>query len=304
MLFTMELDAEVLRAFIQEARVLYSLRRHPNLLRCLGVAIMPPAACLVTEYCSGGSLFEVLRAAREGEGETGETTGAAAEAEGEAHDAVADADVAAGGSSSGSPRWRRALLASYPARLRLMRDCAAGVAYLHRHGLVHGDIKSLNFLVTGDGTVKLGDVGEARPAGVRPPDGGPVHPTTINWAPPEVLSLAAGAYHPSMDMYSLGLVLNEILTLEVPFHRAPYTTWGYQDLIAHIVGGGRPPLGTGMDPRAAEELRPALEACLEGDPALRPTAPQLQAMLKAHYQRVCGDDDDGDDGERGRGAMV
>lgn len=290
MLFTMELDAEVLRAFVQEARILYSLRRHPNLLRCLGVAIMPPAACLVTEYCQGGSLFEVLRAERERDGEAGSQE--------EQHGAAAT-----------RREWRRALLGSYPARLRLMLDCAAGVAHLHRHGLVHGDIKSLNFLLTGEGAVKLGDVGEARPAGARPPDGGPVHPTTINWAPPEVLSLAAGAYHPSMDMYSLGLVLNEVLTLEVPFHRPPYTTWGYQDLIAHIVGGGRPPLGTDTDPGGpAERLRPALEACLDGDPALRPTAQHLQAMLKEQYERVGGggrgdgdddDDDDEDDDEEG-----
>ncbi len=280
MLFAMELDAEVLRAFIQEARVLYSLRRHPNLLRCLGVAIMPPAACLVTEYCARGSLFEVLREAREhGEHEPAQPATAAA---------AAAATAAATTARSPPPPSSLALLAaSYESRVRLLLDCAAGVGHLHRHGLVHGDVKSLNFLVTEAGVVKLGDVGEARPAGARPPDGGPVHPTTINWAPPEVLALAAGAYYPAQDMYSLGLVMNEVLTLEVPFHREPYTGWGYQELIAHIVGGGRPPLGVTVDPRAAE-LRGLLEACLEGDPARRPTAQELLAMLRAHWERCCG----------------
>jgi serine/threonine protein kinase len=300
MLFTMELDAEVLRAFIQEARVLYSLRQHPNLLRCLGVAIMPPAACLVTEYCARGSLFEVLREEREREqgqqqqqqqhGEQEQEAGGQGQRQSSSSSSSRSSAPSSSSSTSSPPSF------SYASRVRLMLDCVAGVGHLHRHGLVHGDIKSLNFLLTQDGVVKLGDVGEARRAGTRPPDGGPVHPTTINWAPPEVLALRASAYHPSMDMYSLGLVLNEVLTLEVPFHREPYTTWSYQDLIAHVVLGGRPPLGVGVDPRAAE-LAGLLEACLEGDPALRPAAPELLSMLRAHYERCCG-------GGGGRGIQV
>jgi serine/threonine protein kinase len=48
-------------------------------------------------------------------------------------------------------------------RIRMIRDCCAGVAFLHSRGLVHCDIKSLNFLVTNEFTVKLSDLGEARP---------------------------------------------------------------------------------------------------------------------------------------------
>ena len=48
-------------------------------------------------------------------------------------------------------------------RLQMIRDCCAGVAFLHSKGLMHCDIKSLNFLVTKDFTVKLADLGEARP---------------------------------------------------------------------------------------------------------------------------------------------
>lgn len=48
-------------------------------------------------------------------------------------------------------------------RLQMIRDCCAGVAYLHSKGLMHCDIKSLNFLVTKDFVVKLADLGEARP---------------------------------------------------------------------------------------------------------------------------------------------
>jgi serine/threonine protein kinase len=49
-------------------------------------------------------------------------------------------------------------------KLKMARDCCAGVAFLHSKGLMHCDIKSLNFLVTRDFTVKLADLGEARPS--------------------------------------------------------------------------------------------------------------------------------------------
>jgi serine/threonine protein kinase len=133
MLFTIEIDSEIIRDFCDEARTLYSLR-HPNILRCLGVCIMPPAICLVTEFCEHGSLFDFLKryAARGGLG------------------------VGGGGAGVGfSPL-------PLPVSARIMLDCASGLAFLHGRGWVHCDIKSLNFLVAGGVRVKLADVGECR----------------------------------------------------------------------------------------------------------------------------------------------
>ncbi len=48
-------------------------------------------------------------------------------------------------------------------KLKMAKECCAGVAFLHSKGLMHCDIKSLNFLVTRDFVVKLADLGEARP---------------------------------------------------------------------------------------------------------------------------------------------
>ncbi|KAG9072124.1 hypothetical protein KI688_006348 [Linnemannia hyalina] len=39
---------------------------------------------------------------------------------------------------------------------------AAGVAHLHRHGILHGDNKPANILITKQNVVKLADLGEVR----------------------------------------------------------------------------------------------------------------------------------------------
>ncbi|XP_022890737.1 serine/threonine-protein kinase GRIK2 isoform X2 [Olea europaea var. sylvestris] len=42
---------------------------------------------------------------------------------------------------------------------KYLRDIVSGLMYLHAHNIVHGDIKPDNLLVTGSGTVKIGDFG-------------------------------------------------------------------------------------------------------------------------------------------------
>lgn len=58
-LFCMELTPESVVTFCEEASLLYSLK-HPNLVTCHGVSIMPPAVSIVTEFCHFGSLFDFL----------------------------------------------------------------------------------------------------------------------------------------------------------------------------------------------------------------------------------------------------
>ena len=53
-------------------------------------------------------------------------------------------------------------LLSSDIRIKMMKDCCSGVSYLHSKGMMHCDIKSLNFLVTDKLVVKLSDLGEAR----------------------------------------------------------------------------------------------------------------------------------------------
>jgi serine/threonine-protein kinase len=92
--------------------------------------------------------------------------------------------------------------------------CAA-LGAAHRAGIVHRDVKPGNVVVAPDGTVKVTDFGIAKAVGAAPlTDTGTVL-GTATYLPPEVGRGASAG--PASDLYSLGIVLYEMLTGEAPF---------------------------------------------------------------------------------------
>ena len=87
-------------------------------------------------------------------------------------------------------------------KVKLCFECCNGIAYLHSKGFVHNDIKSLNFLITRDLTVKLSDLGETRLADTKIE--AKELPTNINWSAPEVLS-GNESVNTSADVWGLAL---------------------------------------------------------------------------------------------------
>jgi serine/threonine protein kinase len=161
----LELPERVLRELQAEAAVM-SHMRHPNIVQFMGLVAVPPA--LITEYCSRGSLYDCLAAARE--------------------QPVAAAQLT----------WHR--------RLAMAVDAGAGLLYLHRRNIIHRDVKSPNLLVDKDWNVKVADFNLSKLLEGARPEGSLTSAAATNpiWLAPEILE--GGRATAASDVYSFGLV--------------------------------------------------------------------------------------------------
>jgi serine/threonine protein kinase len=110
------------------------------------------------------------------------------------------------------------IVARGPAPIHLAIDYArqilAALRFAHRHGIVHRDIKPHNVLVDGEGRLKVTDFGIARAGASQMTEAGSIIGTAQYLSPEQ----AKGApVDQTSDLYSVGVVLYELLTGVVPF---------------------------------------------------------------------------------------
>jgi serine/threonine-protein kinase len=100
--------------------------------------------------------------------------------------------------------------------LQLGMEIARGLSFAHQQGLVHRDVKPQNVLLNGDGSAKVTDFGIARSLDVQHgmTQTGTVLGTSDYIAPEQAQGQRVDEH---TDVYSLGVVLYELLTSEVPF---------------------------------------------------------------------------------------
>ena len=88
-----------------------------------------------------------------------------------------------------------------------------GLAYMHKQGYFHRDMKPENLLCSGD-TIKIADFGLAREIRSRPPFTDYV--STRWYRAPEVL-LRSPIYSAPIDMFAMGAIMAELYTLRPLF---------------------------------------------------------------------------------------
>ena len=146
---------------------------------------------------------------------------------------------------------------------------ADALAYAHREGVVHRDVKPGNVLLGSDGRARLADFGIARLIGdtVRHTKTGHAIGTPAYLSPEQVLG---NEVTPAADVYSLGLVLLEALTGERAYPGSPTE--------AALVRLSKPPTVPESLPGPWRDLLTRMTAIEPGD---RPTADEVAAALRS-----------------------
>jgi serine/threonine-protein kinase len=159
----------------------------------------------------------------------------------------------------------------------LVQACAA-LGYAHRAGLVHCDVKPQNMLVTNDGRLKVTDFGIARALSASVPQ----NVETV-WGTPHYFSPEQAAGEPptpASDVYSLGVVLYEMLAGRVPFDADNHT-----DLALQHMRDQPPPLTT-LNPATPLQVEQIILRAMAKDPVSRyRTADQFGRAL-LDYRRM------------------
>ena len=150
---------------------------------------------------------------------------------------------------------------------RIVSEVCRGLAHAHEHGILHRDIKPSNIFLDPSASPKVGDFGLARPVGEQ--ESKNVFGTP-GYTAPEVLHKPT-AVDESTDLYSVGIMLYELLTGEIPKdHYEPAATRvncspKFDDIIRKAIH-----TNPGMRFRSANEMADALEHLLKGNAAGNP----------------------------------
>jgi serine/threonine protein kinase len=168
--------------------------------------------------------------------------------------------------------------------VKIMRDCAMAFDYAHSKGVVHRDIKPTNIMLDAEGNAKIGDFGVALI------DRADVEETQVigrlgspRYMAPEQLS--AGEVDNQSDIYSLGVVIYELLTGVSPFAGKDVT-----DIARKVLKEPHRPIRQ-LNPEVPGRLADIIDRTLKKHPAGRyRTAMELAGDLGLVYEELAFSD--------------
>jgi serine/threonine protein kinase len=228
------------RLELQQEAKLMSRLRHPNCVLYMGVQITKTQVTILTEFCSNGSLFDVLH-------------------------------------SQAGVSWEK--------RLKMGLGVVLGLQYLHANGLCHCDLKSPNILIDEGYNAKIADFGLSRKAHSFA-TGDQMSIGTPRWCAPEVMVAwmerkRANAkplkFSPSQDVFSLGTILWELDTMQLPFTKLRFDV----QVCDEVISGGRPAdIGwPSVKDNTPAQLAVIVQKCWSPNPDQRPTLQLIASKI-------------------------
>lgn len=164
-------------------------------------------------------------------------------------------------------------------RVRVMREAAAGLHYVHSRGVIHRDVCLQNIMLDAQGAAKLIDFGVAAHRGDRIRNTGQRTGRPSHMAPELIRT---NRFNERTDIFAFGVSLYEIATGRRPFAMRDET---FETLSSVLNTETRPPRS--LNPRVSERLEAIILRALDPQPARR--FPSI-ALLLEHLERV-GEDE-------------
>jgi serine/threonine protein kinase/Flp pilus assembly protein TadD len=156
--------------------------------------------------------------------------------------------------------------------VRIAGQVCEGLAEAHRLGVVHRDLKPSNIMIDKEGNARIMDFGIARSIGARGMTGEGIVIGTPEYMSPE--QVEGKAADPRSDIYSLGVVLFEMVTGRPPFEGDSAMS------VALKHKTEMPPDPLQLNPQMASDLGRIILKCLQKDPVARyQTAEELRSDL-------------------------
>ena len=234
--------------FVKEIRILALLGKHQNIVQLYGYCLEPPA--LVIEYVQLGNLNYLLYYCE-------------------------DEDI-------------EARMTDGRIKKRLLVGVANGMVQLHATGIIHGDLKPQNILVTDDYTAKIADFGLARLRAktsasvssrvleVASEDEVPAACGTAAYMAPELLD-GGKRSNEKTDVYSFGVLLNEVVQEQEPYYEClmDFHGKGPNAAVMRAKEGHRPMILK----KTPEAIKTLIQACWALDATRRPLFGVIVGML-------------------------
>eukprot|EP00467_Chlorarachnion_reptans_P019690 CAMPEP_0114489032 /NCGR_PEP_ID=MMETSP0109-20121206/1661_1 /TAXON_ID=29199 /ORGANISM="Chlorarachnion reptans, Strain CCCM449" /LENGTH=372 /DNA_ID=CAMNT_0001665493 /DNA_START=928 /DNA_END=2046 /DNA_ORIENTATION=- len=235
LLFVIDITKDLIHRVVAEAKLLSRFKSCANVIKCHGVVVLPPCVAIILELCARGSLYDVIQAGDE--------------------------------KLDGRPwDWKN--------RIMFCLGAARGILTLHSKGICHRDLKSMNFLVCHDFTVKVTDLDLADAYG----DAEVEHLDCLNWVPPETLEGEPYLMHG--DVYALAMVFVEIVTGNVPFSeiRDP------MEVRQQVLSGKRPELPRDTPKILKDLMRKMWDRRTHLRPSAEDVVKQLESLMEQKFE--------------------